>query len=158
MREEVSGQKPDCKPIFQMSCPFKVPPPLGRRHILAHLQVAEDGEKKYTLTFSGGLDFFRNEFNKAKISGCQASHPRTGVADYLRLLDSQDGPNAFQAKVAAVLEDVLGGIPVLLTHEILEVEDSFLQWLLGQRSIVLDCSSTALWPLDSASASVAEGA
>ena len=126
VREEVSGQKPDCKPIFQMSCPFKVPPPLGRQHILAHLQVAEDGDKKYTLTFSGGLYYFRNEFNKAKITGCQANHPRTGVADYLRFLDSQDGPNAFQAKVAAILNDVLGGIPVLLTHEVLEVEDSFL--------------------------------
>lgn len=158
MREEVSGQKPDAKPIFQMHCPFKVPPPLGWRHILAHLQVAGGSEKKYTLTFSGGLYYFRNEFNKAKITGCQASHPRTGVADYLRVLDNLDAPNAFKAKVAAVLNDVLGGIPVVLTHEVPEVEDSFLQWLLGQRSIVLDCSSTAEQPVEMEPAAGAEGA
>ena len=74
------------------------------------------------------------------------------------MLDNLDDPNAFKAKVAAVLNDVLGGIPVVLTHKVPEVEDSFLQWLLRQRNIVLDCSPTAEQPVDMEPAAGAEAA
>ena len=139
VEEEVSGQRPDGKLFHVLHCPFEVLPAFGRRHILAHLQGLEG---KYALTFSGGIYYFRDKFDKARVPGRKAAHPRIGDPDFVRILYNQDGGNASKSKVANILNDVLGGIPVLLTHETGEGDDAFLQGLLEQRSIVLNRSSS----------------
>ena len=143
VQEEVSGQRPDGNLFYASHCPFEVLPALGRRHILAHLQRPACPEGKYSLTFSGGIYYFRDKFDKAKVPGRRAAHPRMGDQDFVRVLYNQDGGNTSKTKVATILNDVLGGIPVLLTHETGEGDDAFLQWLLEQRSIVLDRSSSS---------------
>ena len=118
-------------------CPFQVLPPLGRRHILAHVQLLQDGlEKTYVLSFSGGTYYHRKEFDEAKIPGQKANNPRTGKPDFIRLLYNLDGASASKVKVADVLTGVLGSIPVLLTHDLPEASDASLQWLLEQNTVV----------------------
>lgn len=160
VQEEVSGQRPDANLFNASHCPFEVLPALGRRHILAHLQRLTGPEGNYALTFSGGIYYFRDKFDKARVPGRKAAHPRMGDPDFVRILYNQDGGNASKIKVATILNDVLGGIPVLLTYEAPEADDAFLQWLLEQRSIVLDRSfSSALpSPLDAGDAADTEGA
>ena len=119
-----------------LCCPFKVLPPLGRRHILAHLQLKDGPEKTYTLNFSGGIFYHRKEFDEARVPGRKANNLRTGAPDFIRLLYNLDGANASKAKVTDILDGVLGNIPVLLTHDIPEANDAFLQWLLEQSNVV----------------------
>lgn len=117
-------------------CPFQVLPPLGRRHILAHLQLKDGPEKTYSLSFCGGISYYRQEFDEARVPGRKANNRRTGKPDFIRLLYNLDGANAPKAKVTAILTGVLGNIPVLLTHDIPDANDAFLQWLLDQNNVV----------------------
>ena len=126
----------DASAVSLRCCPFKVLPPLGCRHILAHLQLKDGPEKTYTLNFSGGIYYYRKAFDEARVPGRKANNLRTGAPDFIRLLYNLDGANASKAKVTDILHGVLGSIPALLTHEIKEEEDAFLQWLLEQTNVV----------------------
>ena len=138
----------DVSDVTLRCCPFKVLPPLGRRHILAHMQLKDGPEKTYILSFSGGISYHRKEFEDARVPGRKANNRRTGEPDFIRLLYNLDGANASKAKVASVLDGVLGGIPVLFTHDIPEANDDFLQWLLGRNNVValMDSASSSSTP------------
>ena len=129
----------DASAVILRCCPFKVLPPLGRRHVLAHVQLLQDGpQNTYALSFSGGTYYHRKEFDEAGVTGRKANNPRTGKPDFIRLPYNLDGTSASKAKVADVLTGVLGSMPVLLTHDIQDTKDAFLQWLLEQSSVVAE--------------------
>ena len=126
----------DVSTLTLRCCPFKVLPPLGRRHILAHMQLKGGPKKTYILSFSGGIYHHRKELDEARIPGRKANNLRTGKPDFIRLLYNLDGGDASKAKVSDVLNGALGRIPVLLTHDIPGANDTFLQWLLHQSNVV----------------------
>ena len=135
----IATHNDDASAVILRCCPFKVLPPLGRRHVLAHVQLLQDGpQKTYVLSFSGGTYYHRKEFDEAGVPGRKANNQRTGKPDFIRLLYNLDGTSASKAKVADVLTGVLGCMPVLLTHDIQAAKDAFLQWLLEQSSVVAE--------------------
>ena len=105
--------------------PFRVPPPQGRRHILAQLEVqpqdaeVQDGEhqEKYMLSFFGGIYVLRELFDHHQIPGTLVTM-EDGQKEYIRCLgDLMVDDDASMARIVTVLEEVLFGMPVYFINK-----------------------------------------
>ena len=143
-------------PAFIPPEPFRVMPPKGRRHVVAHLeknddgidgpaaseheQDAEDGDgtrqeddATYTLSFWGCIYHFKERFEAKGIPGSLVSTKSQEHKDYVRYLKVGLDDEVRQ-QVELVLEDILKGMPVYFINTAGE-DDLMAAWLQQQPSI-----------------------
>ena len=127
------------RPYSSLVSPFSVLPPLGRRHVLAALQVTTQCRAsfniEYELLFFGGTSPFRKSMESMKVPLRKMTLPGTFNTDYVRILFNIQGTEENKARIKRVLEEALYGAPVLLANNLDDKEDPFALWLLQQPSI-----------------------
>lgn len=128
--------------------PFEVLPPLHRRHLLGHLEAAvktgPSGSSFYDLKIYGGTFYFRFGLDRLKIPNRQMSVPPRNEKEWVRILYSLDGGDGNKALIQKVLVEALRSVPLLLTCEVEDDGNAFLQWLLDQPSVILRRSAESL--------------
>ena len=140
------------QPGTKLVGPFSVLPPLGRRHVLAKLQISTpcsaSFDKAYELLFYGGTGFFRKGLEGMKVQLRKMTLPDTDKTDYVHILYGLQGTEENKAHIKQVLEEALYGAPVLFTNGLDDKEDPLAQWLLQRPSIwwrnsLADCAGGA---------------
>lgn len=133
------------RPWSTVRSAFSVVPPLGRRHLLAHLQPAAksstSGAKSYDLLFFGCIYYFRDGFDQLKVPCRKMYMPSLASEEYVRILYGIADGEGFKTYIKKILEEVLGSTPLLLNNGIEEKGDSFAQWLVEQPSVFLKRTS-----------------
>eukprot|EP00435_Cladocopium_sp_Y103_P033202 s2508_g8.t1 len=137
----VPRSEPNC---LAQPNPFAVLPPLGRRHVLGHLQIAAKNKKiktcdvpLYDFKIFGGIYYFKDGFDSLKIPLAKMEVPTNGDKEYVRILyDLQVGDHT-RCFIQKVLQEVLHNLPMLLINDIPNEDDDFACWLLDQPSVIL---------------------
>lgn len=119
--------------------PFAVLPPVGRRHVLACVQIAAK-RGQYDLFLYGGIYTFREAFDRLKVPCRKMPIPSVGHADWVRLLYGFSLGDAMKAHIKKILEEALRSVPLFLVNGIEDARDPFVQWLLEQPSVYLQRS------------------
>ncbi|CAJ1346674.1 unnamed protein product, partial [Effrenium voratum] len=92
--------------------PFSALPPLGRRHVVACLQMRAGS---YSLTFSGGAYFFSSGLQKHR-ARCRTGQRSTWLAKTEKLFVLEDFADcsSTRSRLRRVLEEALQSVPILM--------------------------------------------
>ena len=116
-------------------------PPVGRRHVLACIQMAAKREAgQYDLFLFGGIYYFREAFDRLKVPCRKMPIPSLGHADWVRLLYGFNLGDAMKVHIKKILEEALLSVPLFLVNGIEDAQDPLVQWLLEQPSVYLQRS------------------
>ena len=117
--------------------PFAALPPRGRRHVLAQLEIKEDGEgKKYLFTLFGNLYPFRGRLEELQVSAAELDLGTEGGAQHIHFLEFADLDEG-EALLNPVLERGLLRLPVYFIDATSTVDDEVAAWLLEQPGVFL---------------------
>jgi hypothetical protein len=129
------------QPDTCLQSPFSVLPPVGRRHVLACIQMAaKRGAGQYDLFLFGGIYYFREAFDRLKVPCRKMPIPSLGHADWVRLLYGFNLGDAMKVHIKKILEEALRSVPLFLVNGIEDAQDPLVQWLLEQPSVYLQRS------------------
>ena len=117
--------------------PFAALPPRGRRHVLAQLEIKEDGEgKKYLFTLFGNLYPFRGRLEELQVSAAELDLGAEGGAQHIHFLEFADLDEG-EALLNPVLERGLLRLPFYFINATKAASDEVAMWIQAQPGAVL---------------------